>query len=93
MKSSMFLSHLRLSVLVCGLFLLGCEAKDPGPSEARKTQESALKDPYSYGPDAKSMQKAPGKYDDVDPTDISGGGTTELNKRALKRDWDVLMGN
>lgn len=84
-------SYLCLSVLVCGS-LFGCTTADEGPSEARKGQDAALKDPFNVGPDAKSMSRKPGAYDDVDPTDISGGGTTELNKRALKRDWDAVMG-
>ena len=30
------------------------------------------------------------KHEDVDPTDISGGGTGNLDKKALKRDWDTI---
>lgn len=84
--------YLRLSAFICGAVLgIGCKTVD-GPTEARKTQDAALQDPYSYGPDAKSMQNR-GKEDDVDRTDIGGGSTSELNKKALKRDWDSFWGN
>ena len=85
------LFHLCLSVLIGDCLLLsGCKTTD-APSDARKTQDAALKDPFAYGPDAKSMQKG-AKAEDVDPTDITGGGTGELNKKALKRDWDAVWG-
>jgi hypothetical protein len=85
--------YLLPSAFICGSILLvaGCKTTDQ-PSEARKSQDAAMQDPYSYGPDAKSMQNR-GRDDDVDPTDISGGGTSELNKKALKRDWDAVWGN
>lgn len=76
------------SVLLCGfLFLTGCES-DEGPS-ARERQDAALKDPFNYNPDGDLMQQ-PGR-EEVDPTDISGGGTGELNRKALKRDWDSVF--
>ena len=86
------ISYLCLSVLIGDCLLAGCQSAPDGPSATRKEQDAALADPFSVGPDARSMQKAPGKYDDVDPTDISGGGTSELNKRALQRDWDKVLG-
>lgn len=74
---------------LCGslLLLVGCESEEGGPS-ARERQDAALKDPFSYNPDAELMSGP--KKGDVDPTDISGGGTGNLDKKALKRDWDTI---
>lgn len=86
--------HLFTSVLIGDCLLLsGCKTTESDKSDTRKQQDAAIKDPFSYGPDAKSMQKGAGPNDDVDPTDITGGGTSELNKKALKRDWDAVWGN
>ena len=88
-----FRFHLRSSAFICGpLILLGCQTTDSGSSDARKQQDAALKDPYGFGPDAKSLQKPAGKYDDVDASDISGGATNQLNKRAMQRDLDSVFG-
>ena len=70
-------------ILSClGLFLpaiAGC-TYDTDTAKTRPTTrpaDAALKDPY-------------GKWSTVD-TDITGGGTTNLNKDALRRDWDSLL--
>lgn len=87
-------SYLRLAAFICGpVILVACQTTDSGPSDERKAQEAALKDPYGVGPDAKSLQKPAGKYDDVDATDISGGKTNQLNKRAMQRDLDSVFGD
>jgi hypothetical protein len=86
------LLYLCSSVFIGGQ-LLGCTTNEKAePTAIRKDQDAALKDPFNYGPNAKGMSKSSGAYDDVDPTDISGGGTSELNKRAFKRDWDAVWG-
>lgn len=80
------------SAFVGGLLVLtaaiGCEA-DEGPS-ARDRQNAAMKDPFGYNPDSDLLQQ--GHKDEVDPTDISGGGTGEYNKKALQRDLDSVFG-
>ena len=48
---------------------------DPKPAPTTRTSEAALKDPY-------------GKWSSDVNTDISGGGTNNLNRDALKRDVD-----
>lgn len=89
MNRSILKSTLCSSVLLCSLVLVssGCESEETGPS-ARERQDAALKDPFSYNPDAELMNGP--KHEDVDPTDISGGGTGNLDKKALKRDWDTI---
>lgn len=82
----------RPTFILCSTLLLlplvaGCES-DEGPS-ARERQEKALRDPFGYGPDKELMNG--GKTDEVDPTDISGGGTRTLDKKALKRDLDAVF--
>jgi hypothetical protein len=73
------------------LLLAGCEVTHDEQSDTRKEQQDALNDPFHYGPDAQKMQKP--QDDDIDPTDITGGGTANLNKKLLKRDWDRVIGN
>ena len=72
--------QVRYSVLVpvlCGLLVACADTNKPTsrPASIQDRQQQALQDPYEYGPD-KNM-----------PT-VSGGGTKELDKKALKRDWD-----
>ena len=75
------------SVFLCGsiLLLTGCE---DGPS-ARERQDAALRDPFNYNPDSDLMQ--PRGREEVDPTDISGGGTGDFNKKAMQRDLDAVF--
>lgn len=81
--------YLCSSVFIGGsLFFLGCEADDDGPS-ASDRQDQLLRDPFNYGPDADMMNPQP--RDEVDPTDISGGSTSNLNKKALQRDLDAVF--
>lgn len=88
MSKSLFDLHRCSLVFVGGVLLLaGCESHE-GPS-ARDRQDAAMKDPFNYNPDADLMQQ--GRKDEVDPTDISGGGTGEFNKKALKRDLDSVF--
>lgn len=83
--------HLHSSTLICGLILItGCEVTHDEESAARKEQKAALNDPFSYGPDPQKMQKT--DEEDLDPTDITGGGTSNLNKKLLKRDVDKVLG-
>jgi hypothetical protein len=65
---------------VLALAAVGCTYNGDPPKQAttRPTAaEQAAKDPYF-------------KHDHVD-TDISGGGVTNLNRDALKRDWDSFL--
>lgn len=88
MKRHATKAYLCSSVFICGFILFaGCESHE-GPS-ARDRQDAAMKDPFNYNPDADLMQQ--GRKDEVDPTDISGGGTGEFNKKALKRDLDSVF--
>ena len=69
--------------LVCPCLLLvfiGIGCTYDGDKKAQSTTrpaDAAMKDPY-------------GKWSNVD-TDISGGGTSNLNRDALKRDMDSLF--
>ena len=84
--------HWCASVCIGGLLLFtGCEVTHKTESDARKEQQNALNDPFHYGPDAQKMQKTPDD-EEIDPTDITGGGTSNLNKKLLKRDWDRVIG-
>jgi hypothetical protein len=53
--------------------------------QMEQRQEEALNDPFSYGPDAQSWNKRDGM------PSVSGGGTRELDKAALKRDIDHIL--
>jgi N-acetylneuraminic acid mutarotase len=55
--------------------------------QMQQRQEQALNDPFSYGPSADSWDK---RDRDQMPT-VSGGGTRELDKAALKRDIDHIL--
>ena len=62
--------------LLAALAAAGCTHEgDPKPAPTTRTSEAALKDPY-------------GKWSSDVNTDITGGGTNNLNKDALKRDLD-----
>jgi len=57
------------------LLALGCTFEgDPKPVSTTRPADAALADPY-------------GKWSNVN-TDISGGGTSNLNRDAMKRDLD-----
>ena len=87
--SRTLLRHLCSSVFIGGslLLLTGCESEE-GPS-ARDRQNAAMRDPFAYNPDSDLMSQS--GTEEVDPTDISGGDTGELNKKAFKRDWDSVF--
>jgi hypothetical protein len=60
------------------LFAIGCTYDgDKKAQSTTRPADAAMKDPY-------------GKWSNVD-TDISGGGTSNLNRDALKRDMDSLF--
>ncbi|MFT3789256.1 MAG: hypothetical protein QM770_24265 [Tepidisphaeraceae bacterium] len=82
---------MRIVIPVCLAlgFLVGCESTGPSDhDDLRSRQDAALKDPFGYGPKPGSFQKG---SDDYDPTDISGGGTMNLDKRGMKRDLDRVF--
>lgn len=77
----LFMKSLILCCIGVALLLTGAGCTyDTDTAKTRPTTrpaDAALKDPY-------------GKWSTVD-TDITGGGTTNLNKDALRRDWDSLL--
>ena len=82
--------YLRSFAFICGLMLLvGCKVTKEEESRTRKEQQAALNDPFTYGPDAKKMQA---EEEEIDPTDITGGDTANLNKKLLKRDLEKVFG-
>jgi hypothetical protein len=79
-----------VGVLVAGLSLLapglvggvaGC-GKPPQPTTrpltARERQDQALRDPFGYSPD-------------IESTDISGGGLSEFDKEAFRKDLKNVL--
>jgi len=63
------------------LFLLpGC-ATEPASKPTTRTSDAALQDPYGNW----------SKIDDDSSTDVSGGGTGNLDKKGLKRDLDHFL--
>lgn len=68
--------------------LSGCDSD--GSEEMRKKQDAALKDPFSYGPDADQMINA--TPTSSDRPDVSGGGLFDLDRDALNHDWKLLQG-
>lgn len=66
----------------------GCKVTE-GDSSARRRQDAALADPMNYGSRPEDLQRTGGEP----PSSVTGGGTFELNKQDLKRDWDSVMGN
>lgn len=77
MRADHRVRYLAAMFTLCGLTVACADTKKPTsrPASIQERQQQALQDPYEYGPD-KDM-----------PT-VSGGGTSELDKKALKRDWD-----
>ncbi len=69
---------LTAALTLATLLAIGCTYNgDNAPQSTTRPADAALKDPY-------------GKWSNVNP-DISGGGTTNLNRDALKRDWDSFL--
>ena len=65
------------------LVALGCaDSNKNGPTTrpmtVRERHEAALQDPFSYGGDTENI-------------DVSGGDTSTLDKKALKRDIDAVF--
>lgn len=76
----MTLRQVRYPTLMIGVasLFMGCaDTNKPTsrPAAARQRQEQAPRDPYGDVPDEEM------------PT-VSGGGTSELDKKGFKRDWD-----
>jgi len=87
----------RVARAVCALLAVtifcGCESASKEPSVQQRHQK-ALDDPFGYGPSDAEIRRGmleKRSKSDEDRTDISGGGTFELDKRGLKRDWDALL--
>ncbi len=66
----------RLAAVIAAVAVIGCESSESGGS-MQSRQDSALKDPFSYGPDAHDPKKAPQGLDSKHP----GDGTA-------KSEWD-----
>lgn len=75
-----------IALLGC-LVVMGCaDMNHPSQREdAERRQERALNDPFSYGPNADNWKNS------SDMPSVSGGGTSELDKAALKRDIDRIL--
>ena len=58
------------------ILLLSACSSQPGPS-ARERQDQAMRDPMNYKVDK--------------PNKISGGGTADLDKDALKKDFNSVF--
>ena len=65
------------SLFVVALLLAGCASSER--SSVRSRQDDALRDPMNYKPDT-------AQHDN-----ISGGGTADLNKEALKKDFNSVF--
>ena len=74
----------------CSILLAGCTSEETH-SSMQAEQDRALADPYNYGPGAADVSQPAIGGDDIDRTNISGGGTQNLDKRALKRDLDSVF--
>ena len=59
------------------IILAGCASSER--SSVRSRQDDALRDPMNYKPDT-------AQHDN-----ISGGGTADLNKEALKKDFNSVF--
>jgi hypothetical protein len=72
---------LAVTTLAPALLLpLGC-ASEPASKPTTRTSDAALQDPYGNW----------SKIDDDNSTDVSGGGTGNLDKKGLKRDLDHFL--
>lgn len=72
--------------LIGCLVAVGCaDTNSSGRESAAQRQERALNDPFSYGPDTENWK------DTSEMPSVSGGGTSELDKAALKRDIDRIL--
>lgn len=69
--------YLVVLCVFCGLAAACADTKKPTtrPAGIRERQDQALRDPFEYGP-----------ADDM--PSVSGGGTADLDKKGIKRDWD-----
>jgi hypothetical protein len=65
-----------MKYLMFSILLLPACTSQSSPS-ARERQEEALRDPMNYKVDK--------------PNSISGGGTADLNKEALKKDFNSVF--
>jgi hypothetical protein len=78
---------LRPIALIGCLVVAGC-ADTSRPSQREQMeqrQEQALNDPFGYGPDAENWKNR------NDMPSVTGGGTRDLDKAALKRDIDRIL--
>lgn len=64
---------------ICLLALLVLVSCDSQPSDMRRRQDEAMRDPMNYSPRVSEVN------------DISGGGTTEFKKDAFKRDVNSVI--
>ena len=72
-----------LSAFVCVplWFISGCSSNQPTtrPGSAADRQNAALQDPFGYSPDMDST------------SNISGGGISELDRNAMKKDINNVL--
>ena len=80
MSRKSFTSTFATAILSLVTLALGC-ATDPASKPTTRTSDAALQDPYGNW----------SKIDDDNSTDVSGGGTGNLDKKGLKRDLDHFL--
>lgn len=75
-----------IAILGC-LLSAGCaDTKSSSrPDSISQRQDHALRDPFGYGPSAETWETK-----NSHPS-VTGGGTSELDKAALKRDIDLIL--
>ncbi len=64
-------------LLIIPLLMCGCSSSEQS-SSIRARQDAALNDPMNYSPN-------------VDRTDVSGAGVTDLKKDSLKKDLNSVF--
>jgi hypothetical protein len=72
--------YLSLTAIAC-LLGVGCaETNKPTtqPSSVRERQDAAMQDPFGYGGSTEKI-------------DITGGGVSDFDRKAFKRDVDSVM--
>jgi hypothetical protein len=70
-----YLPPITVLLATLGALMLGAGCADEPIKPTTNSSSDALRDPFNYKPFSE------------DPN-ISGGGTADLDKKALKKDWD-----
>lgn len=68
---------------------IGCQTEEK--TLGQSDREAIMRDPMNYGPNANTMRGLSDRPEDDFPT-VTGGGTSHLDKEALKRDLKNVLG-